>query len=63
GRAHGLTVIDVPGETTRIEKALSAALSMEMKAVLLGLTVSSLNPYYKENSSSFIANKLKTIIQ
>ncbi|MCH5243068.1 MAG: UDP-N-acetylglucosamine 2-epimerase (hydrolyzing), partial [Muribaculaceae bacterium] len=42
GRAHGLTVIDVPGETTRIEKALSAALSMEMKAVLLGLTVSSL---------------------
>ena len=58
GRAHGLTVIDVPGEKKRIETALQGALSMEMKSVLMGLSVSSLNPYFKENSSKFIAEKL-----
>lgn len=58
GRAHGITVIDVPGDRNRIEIALQAALSLEMKSVLLGLTIPSLNPYYKENSSKFIADKL-----
>ena len=58
GRAHGLTVIDVPGEKNRIETALEAALSLEMKSVMIGLTLNSLNPYYKENSSHFIADKI-----
>ena len=58
GRAHGITVIDVPGDKHRIEVALQGALSIEMKSVLMGLTISSLNPYYKENSSKFIAEKL-----
>ena len=58
GRARGITVIDVPGDKKRIETALQGALSMEMKSVLMGLTVASLNPYYKENSSKFIADKL-----
>lgn len=58
GRAHGVTVIDSPGDECRIREALKAALSMEMKSVLMGMPVSALNPYYKENSSSFIAKKL-----
>lgn len=58
GRAHGLTVLDAAAEKTAIEKALNAALSLEMKAVLMGMTVASLNPYYKEDSAGFIADKL-----
>lgn len=58
GRAHGATVLDVPADTMRITQALEAVLSTEMKSVLLGLSVEALNPYYKENSSDFIANKL-----
>lgn len=61
GRAHGLTVIDVPGEKSRISQALSAALSLEMKSVLLGLSISSLNPYYKEKAANYIAEKLINI--
>lgn len=61
GRAHGLTVIDTPGEKGRIENALKAVLSLEMKAVLMGMPVSSLNPYYKENAIDFIAEKLLDI--
>lgn len=58
GRAHGLTVIDVAGDRQEIVKALDAVLSLEMKAVLMGLHVSSLNPYYKENAAKFIADRL-----
>lgn len=58
GRVHGPTVIDSPGEFQRIKMAIEAALSMEMKAVMMGLHVSSLNPYYKPNPSSFIASNL-----
>ena len=58
GRAHGISVIDVPGEKARIEAALRAALSVEMKSVMMGLTISSLNPYFKENSSHYISEKL-----
>ena len=58
GRAHGITVIDVAGEKTKIEEAIKTALSLEMKSVMMGLSVNSLNPYYKENSSGFIAEKL-----
>lgn len=61
GRAHGMTVFDVDGDTVRIRQALSAAMSLEMKAVLMGLSVASLNPYFKENSSKFIADKLLNI--
>ena len=58
GRAHGITVIDAPADKDKIIMALGAILSFEMKAVLLGQPVSALNPYFKENSSSFIAKKL-----
>lgn len=58
GRAHGPTVIDAPGSRVDIKKALEAALSMEMKAVLMGLTVSSLNPYYAPDSAATIARIL-----
>lgn len=58
GRARGITVFDVPGEKEKIEEALQSALSMEMKAILLGMHVSGLNPYFKENSAAFIADKL-----
>lgn len=61
GRAHGITVIDAQPEKEKIEKAMEAILSMEMKACLLGMGVSSLNPYYKEGSSKFIAEKLLTL--
>ena len=58
GRAHGITVIDAPDEKSAIEKAIDTALSMEMKAVLMGMHVSALNPYYKEGAAAFIAEKL-----
>lgn len=58
GRAHGPTVLDTPAQKERIISALQAALSLEMKSVLLGLPVSALNPYYKEASASFIASTL-----
>ena len=58
GRAHGLTVIDVPPDQQKIEEAMKAVLSMEMKAYLMGLSVASLNPYFKENAAKFIADKI-----
>ena len=58
GRAHGLTVVDAPGDAEKIGRMLKAVMSLEMKSVLLGMSVASLNPYYKENSAAFIANKL-----
>lgn len=58
GRVHGITVLDAPGEKEKIVNALEGVLSLEMKAVLMGMPISTLNPYYKENSTSFIASKL-----
>lgn len=58
GRAHGITVVDVPGISEKIEKVIKNVLSLEMKAVLLGMSVAALNPYYKENAAAFIADKL-----
>ena len=58
GRAHGLTVVDSSGEKAAIAKALNSVLSLEMKAVLMGMSVGALNPYYKEGSAKFIAEKL-----
>ena len=58
GRAHGISVIDVQPETEEIVKALNTVMSLEMKAVLLGQPVSALNPYYRENSSGYIASIL-----
>lgn len=58
GRAHGVSVIDAPGDPNRIEMALQAALSMEMKAVCLGQPLSAINPYFKPDSAEFIARKL-----
>lgn len=61
GRAHGLTVIDVPGDAGRIETALRSVMSLEMKSVLMGMSVAALNPYFKEDSPKFIADKLLTL--
>ena len=58
GRAHGITVIDSPGVKERIKSAIELALSMEMKVVIMGQPVNALNPYYKEDASIFIADKL-----
>lgn len=58
GRVYGPTVIDVPGDVNKISSALQSVLSMEMKAVLMGLHVSSLNPYYLPSSASVIAEKI-----
>lgn len=58
GRAHGVSVIDAPADEQRISAALQAALSLEMKSVLMGMSVDALNPYYKANSAAFIAEKL-----
>ena len=58
GRAKGLTVIDAGADKAKIEETIHTLLSFEMKSVLMGLPVTSLNPYYKENSSSFIASRL-----
>lgn len=58
GRAHVLTVVDSSGERAAIAKALNSVLSLEMKAVLMGMSVGALNPYYKEGSVKFIADKL-----
>lgn len=61
GRAHGLSVIDALPDKTAIEKALEAVMSLEMKVVLMGMSVASLNPYFKEDSAKFIADKLLNI--
>ncbi|MCH5238606.1 MAG: UDP-N-acetylglucosamine 2-epimerase (hydrolyzing) [Muribaculaceae bacterium] len=61
GRAHGITVIDASDNKDSIVSALKNVLSLEMKSVLLGLPLSSLNPYYKENAAEFIAHKLINI--
>lgn len=58
GRAHGITVIDSPGEREKILKALETALSLEMKVVMMGQPISALNPYYKQDSINFIANRI-----
>ncbi|MCH5227332.1 MAG: UDP-N-acetylglucosamine 2-epimerase (hydrolyzing) [Muribaculaceae bacterium] len=58
GRAHGLTVIDVPADIPGIIDAIDSVLSMEMRAVLMGVPVSGLNPYYKKDSARYIAEKL-----
>ena len=58
GRAHGITVVDAAPDKDSIATALNSVLSFEMKALLLGMPVSALNPYYKENASKFIAEKL-----
>ena len=58
GRARGITVVDASGDEQKITDALNSVLSLEMKAVLMGMSVASLNPYYKENAASFIAQKL-----
>ena len=58
GRACGVTVVNTSGEKEKIEKALEWALSFEMKVVMMGMPVSGLNPYYKPDSASFIAQKL-----
>lgn len=58
GRAHGISVLDVPGESERIISAIGAAASLEMKSVMMGLPLTMLNPYFKENSANFIAEKL-----
>lgn len=63
GRAHGVTVLNAAPTKERIKLALEAALSMEMKGVILGQPVSALNPYYKENSATFIAKKLINILK
>ena len=62
GRTHGITVFDVPAIKQRIVTALDAALSLEMKAVVMGQPISVLNPYYKKESSKFIAEKLIEIV-
>lgn len=63
GRAHGLTVVDAQADKNKIAAALEAVMSFEMKAVLLGTTVNSLNPYFKENAAAFIAGKLIELTQ
>ena len=63
GRAHGITVMDVPGDAVKIEEALNSVLSLEMKAVLMGMAVSGLNPYFKENSAKFIAGALREVLK
>lgn len=60
GRVHGCSVIDAKADILSITQALRAVTSLEMKAVLMGMTLSQLNPYYKENAASFIA---KTLIE
>lgn len=62
GRASGITVVNSPGEKIRIEQALNSVLSLEMKAVLMGMPVSALNPYYKEYAVGFIADKIKNLL-
>lgn len=61
GRARGLSVVDAEGEKESIIRAIDSVLSLEMKAVLLGMPVSSLNPYYKEDSAKFIVRQLLKI--
>lgn len=63
GRAHGPSVLDTPGEVGRIRMALEAVMSLEMKAVLLGVPVSTLNPYYKEDSAKFIAKEIENFVK
>ena len=62
GRAHGITVLNATANPDDISKKLGMAVSLEMKSVLLGMPVSSLNPYFKDNASKFIATKLIELI-
>ena len=58
GRAHGASVLNVPAQEERIRQAIEAALSVEMKTVLLGQPLTALNPYFKQDSAKFIADTL-----
>ena len=62
GRAHGITVLDAQTSRQSIIMALETALSLEMKAVIMGQPVVALNPYFKEGSADFIAKKLISIV-
>lgn len=58
GRAHGISVVNVPPERELIKSALQKIMSPEFKGRLKNLSIEDINPYYKKGSADFIASKL-----
>lgn len=58
GRAAGPTVIHAEGKATEIIDAIRLSLSPEFNDKLKGLSLSTLNPYYRKDSKEFIAGFL-----
>lgn len=58
GRASGPSVIHVVGNSSAITKAIELAVSEKFNRNLSELTLTEINPYYKENAAQFIADTL-----
>ena len=63
GRCQGPSVINSPGEISKIREAVSRGLSKEFNENLNKMPIEEVNPYYKKDSANFIANRLKTILK
>ena len=58
GRAQGPSVINAEGNAEEIGKAITKALTPEFREGLKEMKLNEINPYYKEGSSKYIADKL-----
>lgn len=62
GRASGPSVINVSGNAEKINAALELSVSDEFKTALDRMSLSEINPYFKPNASSFIAEKISELV-
>ena len=58
GRAQGPSVINIGGDSEEIRSAITKALSPELREGLKKMSLKEINPYFKEGSSEYIAQKL-----
>lgn len=58
GRASGPSIIHVDGNSEKISKAIERAVSDKFIRMLSEMSLTEINPYYKEDANKFIANTL-----
>ena len=63
GRASGITVLNSLADAEDIKEKLVIALSSDFKNSISKLPVTEINPYYKENSTAFIADTLCSLLK